>query len=121
MKMKGINVWCNKKRVLKDKEKIVKTNYNVKLSEAVNIQTNLKPCKMNGTHGFVAKSRVNSNLKMKAGSTNVRTMPTTVSNRDNKIIKKLQGGTKIKPIAEVGKWYAIEVGGSRKTAALPQQ
>src|SRR5690625_6820495 len=76
---------------------------------------------MNGSYGFVAKSRVNSNLKMKAGSTNVRTMPTTVSNRDNKIIKKLQGGTKIKPIAEVGKWYAIEVGGSRKTAALPQQ
>src|SRR5690625_6507065 len=121
MKMKGINVWCNKKRVFKDKEKIVKTNYNVKLSEAVNIQTNLKPFKMNGSHGFVAKSRVNSNLKMKAGSTNVRTMPTTVSNRDNNIIKKLQGGTKIKPIAEVGKWYAIEVGGSRKTAALPQQ
>src|SRR5699024_11999990 len=72
-------------------------------------------------HGFVAKSRVNSNLKMKAGSTNVRTMPTTVSNRDNIIIETLQGGTKINPIAEVGKWYAIEVGGSRKTAELPQQ
>src|SRR5690625_4684719 len=121
MKMKGINVWCNKKRVFKDKEKIVKTNYNVKLSEAVNIQTNLKPFKMNGSHGFVAKSRVNSKLKMKAGSTNVRTMPTTVSNRDNKIIKTLQSGTKINTIAEVSKWYAIEVDGSRKTAALPQQ
>src|SRR5690625_4284146 len=121
MKMKGINVWCNKRRVFKNKEKIVKTNYNVKLSEAVNIQTNLKPFKMNGSHGFVAKSRVNSNLKMKAGSTNVRTMPTTVSNRDNKIIKTLQGGTKINPIAEDGKWYEIEVDGSRKTADVPQK
>src|SRR5690625_6640448 len=100
MKMKGINVWCNKKRVFKDKEKIVKTNYNVKLSEAVNIQTNLKPFKMNGSHGFVAKSRDNSKLKMKAGSTNVRTMPTKVSNRDNKIIIKIHDGKKINAISE---------------------
>src|SRR5690625_2369746 len=115
----GRNVWLNSKQKLKNI--ITKIDYGLSLNAAVEIQMKRSPFIMNGSHGFVAKSRVNSNLKMKAGSTNVRTMPTTVSNRDNKIIKKLQGGTKIKPIAEVGKWYAIEVGGSRKTAALPQQ
>src|SRR5690625_288196 len=115
----GQNVWLHSSHVVKDA--IKETNYKLPVSEAVAIQMKRSPFVMNGSHGFVAKSRVNSNLKMKAGSTNVRTMPTTVSNRDNNIIKKLQGGTKIKPIAEVGKWYAIEVGGSRKTAALPQQ
>src|SRR5690625_3462260 len=115
----GQNVWLHSSHV--DKDAIKETNYKLPVSEAVAIQMKRSPFIMNGSHGFVAKSRVNSNLKMKAGSTNVRTMPTTVSNRDNNIIKKLQGGTKIKPIAEVGKWYAIEVGGSRKTAALPQQ
>src|SRR5690625_3071435 len=115
----GRNVWLNSKQTLKNI--ITKIDYGLSLNAAVEIQMKRSPFIMNGSHGFVAKSRVNSNLKMKAGSTNVRTMPTTVSNRDNKIIKKLQGGTKIKPIAEVGKWYAIEVGGSRKTAALPQQ
>src|SRR5690625_4904291 len=115
----GRNVWLSSKQTLKNI--ITKIDYGLSLNAAVEIQMKRSPFIMNGSHGFVAKSRVNSNLKMKAGSTNVRTMPTTVSNRDNKIIKKLQGGTKIKPIAEVGKWYAIEVGGSRKTAALPQQ
>src|SRR5699024_2607623 len=115
----GQNVWLHSSHV--DKDAIKETNYKLPVSEAVAIQMKRSPFIMNGSHGFVAKSRVNSNLKMKAGSTNVRTMTRTVSNRDNNIIKKLQGGTKIKPIAEVGKWYAIEVGGSRKTAALPQQ
>src|SRR5690625_3999424 len=94
----GQNVWLHSSHVVKDA--IKETNYKLPVSEAVAIQMKRSPFVMNGSHGFVAKSRVNSNLKMKAGSTNVRTMPTTVSNRDNNIIKKLQGGTKIKPIAE---------------------
>src|SRR5699024_10062373 len=82
---------------------IKETNYKLPVSEAVAIQMKRSPFIMNGSHGFVAKSRVNSNLKMKAGSTNVRTMPTTVSNRDNIIIETLQGGTKINTIAEEAK------------------
>src|SRR5690625_6970508 len=94
----GQNVWLHSSHV--DKDAIKETNYKLPVSEAVAIQMKRSPFIMNGSHGFVAKSRLNSNLKMKAGSTNVRTMPTTVSNRDNNIIKKLHGGTKINPIAE---------------------
>src|SRR5699024_4688646 len=115
----GQNFWLHSSHVVKDA--IKGTNYKLPVSEAVAIQMKRSPFVMNGSLGFVAKSRVNSNLKMKSGYINVRTMTTKVLNRDNNIIKKLQGGTKMKTIAEAGKWYAIEVGGSRKTAALPQQ
>src|SRR5699024_5619074 len=107
----GQNVWLHSSHVVKDA--IKETNYKLPVSEAVAIKMKRSPFIINGAHGFVAKSRVDSNLKMNAWSTTGRTMPTTVSNRDNIIIEALQGGTKSSAIAEVGKWYAIEVGGSR--------
>src|SRR5699024_4517450 len=118
---KGANVWLNKNQVSENTEITTTTDYGLKFNDAVNIQVDRKPFVMNGSHGFIAKSQVNANNTVKKGTTNVRTMPQTNSHSDNKIIKKVTGGTKIKPIAEIGGWYAIEVGGSRKVTALPQQ
>src|SRR5699024_369658 len=118
----GANVWLHSSQADKVKEIVKETDYRLSLNQALSIQT--KPERthfiMNGSHGFIAKNRVNQTNEV-IGTTNVRTMPQTESNLDNKVIKTLPAGTKISPIGEISAWYAIEVGGSRKVTALSHQ
>src|SRR5699024_3608883 len=108
---KGANVWVHSSQAKADTT--TNTAYGLNLNDAVKLQVKKEPFILNGSHGFIAKSRINANNQL-TQSSHVRTMPQTASHIDNKIIKTLPKGTKISPIGSVGAWYGTEVGGSRK-------
>ncbi len=91
------------------------TNYNLSLTEAVNIQMKANP-QTDKNYAYVSKAYINSNNKVTAGSLNVRVGPGT----GYATIGQLSNGTSVNILGEYNGWYQIAYNHTVWVSASPK-
>lgn len=81
----------------------IRTNYNLALTEALNIQMKVSPL-TDKKYGWVAKQYINSQNKVTASTLNVRYAP----NENSSILGKLSNGATVTIRDEYNGWYLID-------------